>query len=1129
MALQFVLGGSGSGKSEYVQKLAFEMSKDRKNNIWMIVPDQFTMQTQWQMATKHPNGGILNIDVLSFSRLPRKIFEEVGQPKRLVLDDTGKCLLIRRAASKVKDNLTVLAKGIDNPGWPAEVKSVISEFMQYNISVDDVDMLIEKAKDNIPLRKKLSDLKLLYEGFLKECEDRYLTKEEMLDLVAERIPLSRKLEESVVIFDGFTGFTPIQIKVIAEIMKKVKDVIITFPFENDLSVIPSEVKKGNLFELTCSNIRDISRAAEEVGVRIKEDVRLSSNYRSRNNKALLHLESSLFRAKKAEGISSEGKVQIVRCGNIEHECHILCETLLNDIRNEGYRYRDVAVVCGDMEKYGKNLAKYLSRYDVPYYMDSNRNINNNLLVKYIKAAVNIMENRFRTEDVMSFLRTGLYSFDESETDELENYIYAAGIKGIRRWSEPFTYISDEMRRNEGNTDGMDMLRERFLDTFRKFMIDNSFKKRPLKDWVVLLYELLEDTGVYDKLRKISEEFNEAGRVVEAMEYAAVYDRVMGLFEQITDLMGEETYTVKELSDILQVGFSEIKVGVLPQKADSLLVGDMERTRLREIKALYFIGVNDGNIPRNSESGGLLSLPEKEFLKQDDEIRLAPTPAEKAFIEQLYLYLNVTKPTEKLYISYACVGTKGESLIPSYFTSVVMSLYTDNVFFDKSSHNVRLSYDDIKEETGRLVGLYAAGLTSREDEKQLLDNIGILKKDEENAKWCGNIIENAYREYTPSSILAKTARELYGTLLSVSVSTLESFAKCRFAHFAKYGLGLSEREEYGFENTDLGTMSHDCLEEIGKSLSAQKLDFSTATAEILKAEVERAIDKITVGNRENIINSDAKNKYYITELKRIMNRTVDTLGYQLSKGKFTPAVYEQPFSRIYEFEDEELKGVKVNLKGRIDRIDLCEESEEREIVKIIDYKSSSRKFDPEALEAGVSLQLAIYMRSAIDTLKEMHPDKDVRPGAMFYYAIDDPFVADSADSEKLIREKLIPTGAFVNDDKVAEALDSNLLQAQTKSDVVPASKKKDNSYTSSSSVYGVDEFETMINRARDIALENAGEIIKGAVEINPLSEKQIDACKYCMLKGVCGFDSKIPGYRKRGLKGETVMDDENEEE
>ena len=431
MALQFVLCSSVSGKSEYVQNLAIKLAlSDRKNSVLMIVPDQFTMQTQWAMANAHPDGGIINIDVLSFSRLPRKVFEEVGQPKRILLDDTGKCLLIKRGATKIKDNLHVLSRGMDNAGWSAEVKSVISEFMQYNVKPSDLDEIIEKCDMN--LRDKLSDLKLLYEVFLKECEDKYITNEGILDLFVERIPLSKKLAKSVLIFDGFTGFTPIQVKVISALLEHTKDVIITFPFENDINENPRKITNQNyLFDLTKRNIADLIKECDLKRIEVLEDVRLTNNYRHANNPELAYLEKNLFRASSGK-IQNNGAIEIVKCSDIESECHNLCAALLKEINEKELRFRDVAVVCADINKYQKTIGKFLERYKIPYYMDLNRSIDGNPLVKYILSITDILRNNFRQYDVIKFLRTGISPLEEEQIDKLENYVYARGIKGIAR-------------------------------------------------------------------------------------------------------------------------------------------------------------------------------------------------------------------------------------------------------------------------------------------------------------------------------------------------------------------------------------------------------------------------------------------------------------------------------------------------------------------------------------------------------------------------------------------------------------------------------------------------------------------------------------------------------------------------
>lgn len=1124
MALRFVFGGSGSGKSEYVKNLAIELAiKDRANTVLMIVPDQFTMQTQWAMANSHPDGGIINIDVLSFSRLPRKVFEEVGQPKRIMLDDTGKCLLIKRGALKVKDNLHVLSRGMENAGWSGEVKSVISEFMQYDISAEKLDEIKEKCESSA-LKLKLSDLKLLYEAFLKECEGRYLTGEGLLDLFVERLPLSKKMTYSTVIFDGFTGFTPIQIKAIGSILNIAKDVIITFPFDNDTNADPYVIDESNyLFDLTKRNVKDILKICETYGINVLKEVRLTTDYRHQNSTELAFLEKNIFR--KGNGrCTNNGTVSINACADVDSECHLFCEALINEIKQKNYRYRDMAVICADMEKYRKPLAKYLERYHIPYYMDANRNINNNPLVKFILSITEILKNNFKQDDVLKLLRTGIAPFEDEEIDSLENYIHARGIKGANRWKNEFLYLSKEQKDNKENLEEMNALRTRFMGMFEE-ITRNGTRARKLSVWIEQIYNILETAEVDEKLEEISARLKENEMNAEAMEYEGIYNKVIELFDALNDLMGDENFTVKEFNDILKVGFSEIRIGVLPQSVDSLLVGDMQRTRLKETKALFILGVNDGNIPKTGNSGGLLSVPDKEELKKA-ECRLAPTSDELAFIEQLYIYLNLTKPTERLYLSYAGIGTNGESLLPSYLIEVLTNMFEGLKVSDLTKRRPRLFIQDIKEEAGRLLGLYVTGLLERDKEDLLFEDLGIIRGTENGKEWCEKVINNSFKEYSPVPIESETAKELYGSLLMVSVSTLEQFAKCRYAYFVKDGLKLEEREEYGLESVDMGNLSHDVLEKVGAKLKESGQDFSNADQEMMEREIDLAIEKLVNDYKGDLLTSDEKTKYYAVQLSRIMKRTVKTLGYQLSKGSYRPEMLEEKFRKKYDSHN-------VVLEGRIDRTDVYDDETGNEYVKVIDYKSSEHKINREALEEGLSIQLAIYMKNAVEILKERYPDKNVLPAAMLYYAIDDPFAKKGKENpEEEIIKALRPTGAVINDDIILGSLDPVLLNAKGKSDVVRVTKKADNTPDEYSITYSEEEFVSMLDKAEGKALELSDDILAGSIDVNPVKEKKKTACEYCPLKGACGFDEKIKGYEFRTVgkdSGEAEDDDEDEED
>ena len=134
MALQFVLGSSGSGKTEYIyERLVRQAGEHPKKNYLVIVPEQFTMQTQQKLVELAPNHAIMNIDVLSFKRLAYRVFDDMGMQDIQVLEETGKNLVLRRLAQEQEETLTVLRANMNRMGYIGEVKSMISELVQYRI------------------------------------------------------------------------------------------------------------------------------------------------------------------------------------------------------------------------------------------------------------------------------------------------------------------------------------------------------------------------------------------------------------------------------------------------------------------------------------------------------------------------------------------------------------------------------------------------------------------------------------------------------------------------------------------------------------------------------------------------------------------------------------------------------------------------------------------------------------------------------------------------------------------------------------------------------------------------------------------------------------------------------------
>ena len=310
---------------------------------------------------------------------------------------------------------------------------------------------------------------------------------------------------------------------------------------------------------------------------------------------------------------------------------------------------------------------------------------------------------------------------------------------------------------------------------------------------------------------------------------------------------------------------------------------------------------------------------------------------------------------------------------------------------------------------------------------------------------------------------------------------------------------------------MGNLGHNVLDQVGKELRDDKLDFSSVDEKELEKRVDRAVELITSDYNGDLILNDEKSKYYVVQLARIMKRTVKTLGFQLSKGGFKIEDYELPFKKVYDIGDDD----KIIFKGRIDRVDTYGSEEAgTEYVKITDYKSSSHDFSEDTMREGITLQLAMYMKNAIELLKERHSEKNVLPGAMLYYEIKDPFIESDKEFEENIRKELMPKGAIVNDQKVLEGLDKKLLEPSYISDVVRLETTKDAVLEKNKNAYSTEQFTNLLNEAEKKALSISKEIIHGKIDINPFVDKNVDACQYCPLKGLCGFDTRIRGYAIR---------------
>ena len=673
MPLKFVFGPSGSGKSSYLyQHVIQESMKYPERNYIVLVPEQFTMQTQKDLVMMHERKGIMNIDVLSFARLAYRVFEETGGGGLPVLDDEGKNLILRKIAGDYESELKMLGGHMKKQGYISEVKSVISEFTQYDIGEDEIERVMESAGESSRLYYKLADIRLLYRGFTDYLREKYITKEELLDVLSCEVEKSERLKNSTVVLDGFTGFTPVQDRLLGELMRHCREVIVTVTMDRRGNPYVYE-HPYQLFALSKQMVTSLLQIAKQNKIPVEEPVELYDHvpWRFKEQEALAFLEKHLFRYGAGAYEKEQEQVKLHLAKNPREEAYAVAEQVRRMMREDRYRLRDIGVIVSDMDVYADHLKQAFIKYDIPFFMDHKRSILLNSFVEYIRSVLHMAEQSFSYESVFRFLRTNLAGFTYEEIDELENYVIGLGIKGYKHWQEKWTRKLRGMAQED--LDKMNHYRRQLVEKVDGLIYVLRQRRKTVADITRAIYEFMVQENIQVRLAEQEELFKAKGELALAREYAQIYRIVIELFDKFVELLGDEQVSLSEYCKLLDAGLEEARVGVIPPEVDQVVIGDMQRTRLKDIKALLFAGANDVYLPGALLRTGLLSELDREKFARE-KLTLSAGGKEKAYVQKFYLYLNLTKPSEKLDIYYSKVSADGKSVRPSYLIQELQKLF-----------------------------------------------------------------------------------------------------------------------------------------------------------------------------------------------------------------------------------------------------------------------------------------------------------------------------------------------------------------------------------------------------------------------------------------------------------------------
>ena len=1149
--LQFIVGSSGTGKSACVfDRIIEESQQCPDKNYLVIVPEQFTLQTQKELVLRHPCKGIMNIDVLSFLRLAFRVFEELGTEQGMVLEDMGKSLIVKKVLMEQKAQLKYFAGNVNRQGFAKEMKSVLSELLQYGVGENELQEMEGVAGEStIPaLGRKMHDIALIYRAFQDFLRDRFITTEGIFDLLAEEIARSEVVRGSVVVLDGFTGFTPSQYPLLRALLKYAERVCVTVTMDRkdaDRVIRKESYGEHRLFYTGYKTMETLRRLAEEAGCEVEENLMLPQEqgmvpYRFSASRELAHLERHLFRYPPVRYEEVPEELVLWSCSGVREEVKAtVCE--IKRLVQDGMRYKDIAVVTGDMEGYGDLLLRSFDEAGIPGFADKKRSILGNPLVELLRALLELSEGDFSYEQVFRWVKCTLSGVEDRDCDRLENYVLAHGIRGKAMWEKEWTRLPGKIRRKPSEDPAVQEAYERelqrqkdklkYLNQVRSGITDTVMpllrvlknNKTTTRERIEALRTYLAKNDIRERLEQIRAELSAAvkadrlSRILEK-EYGQVYGQVEEIFARVEELLTEDCLSVKEFREILETGFSEAEVGLIPPGRDQIVVGDIERSRLQDIKVLFFLGVNEGIVPLTRDKGGILSDGDREFF-MERRIELAPTVRSRIYTAEYYLYLNLTKPSQRLYVSYAKKDAEGNELRPSYLVGKLTGIFPKLTARNPEELNDVFS---VLGTDGGKSSLITAMRQYREG-KECDGLTELLRIMSESGVNISELAEQVFFRSPEQRLSPDKVQQLYGEMLRGSVTRLERYAQCALGFFLEYGMKLEEREEYRLSMPELGSMFHEALELFSKKLKEDGKEWAKLTDEEQRSYTEAATEQaVAEYKKEKLQEDDKRTAYMIDRVKQTVLRTVMTIREQLQYTSLVPDRFEADFH--YQTEG-------LSFQGKIDRIDLYED-EKNCYVKILDYKSGNMKLDLNKLYYGLQMQLGLYLDAVLTELEKEKPDKKIVPAAMLYYRIFNPLVARSSNPSDDIVKELCPNGLINTDKQVLKHLDFELLppvegeadayaeesglQRKVNAKYLPVRTKADGELYASAALASDENIGHMRTYLKNLVDELKEEIRDGNAQANPYRYQSESACDYCKFKQVCSFGC-LNGKTERNLR------------
>ena len=1085
MLLKLLIGEAGSGKTTQIHKAFLQRAMESvSQRTILIVPEQITLLEQKRLIADHPGKGLMGADVLSFHRLAHRVLAEKGEKDLVILDEVGKSMLLYRLAQELAPQMVYYGGSVHSQGFLQRLKSLFGEMSQYEVTQEDLEKAAESAAEGSSLKMKLQDLCLIRQHYDEELLKYGEISEKLLDRLVKAIPESDFLKDAHIYVDDFYGFTPQQMQVLNGLIHRAAQVTIslTLPEQEARQVDKTrEDEKGDLFDTSRKTLSMLLDTARATRVPVQP---LYTHYDRKD--CLSHTAREFFKIPPKAWLGEKNNIELYAATGCREEVRRMFEKIVYLVREKGYEYRQIGVALGDIAAYQGLIRQYAEEFNIPIFMDETSNVMAHPFVRMIRSLLQMLRSRCSYDTLFSFLKSGFTPFSREQLDTLDNLALERGWRGFNRAAQAMK----ECAAGSANEEAILLYVER-LGQFWEMNNDQT-----AQEWCRHLQWFLEATGAEYLLEKQAKRLRSDGFFLQEAQCSQIYTKVMQVLERIAEMMPDTVMNVEGFHGILSAGLMEIKLGMLPPALDQVTVGDMDRSRFHNLKALFILGFGEGSFPKVTQDQGLLL--EKERGELAAHIQLAPDGLRQLYDQQFRLYILLSAATELLYVSYDASPEKGEAKSPSLYWSRFLQILGRPA--ETSQDILTLAEPEFQQ-----------WCESEEKDAQLQkwfqrhgysERISRLRE-------AGRLEEESISPEMAAKIWQPESWEL-------SVTRMEQYARCPYAHFLRYGLSLQERKLFQASFADDGRILHGILEGAGLLLQ-QFYDKNTDAATI-----QKLIEELFKENEASYeqYQDNSRYRYYWRKLQKTAMRALASLKSQVEAGSFRPEYFEWGFGSgkgksLPPMEIPLSSGQKLRMSGIIDRVDVLQEDGVT-YVRIIDYKSGSTEFSESDIEDGVSLQLPVYMEAVTEGLRAQ--GRTVKPAGMFYFhltpqiqKVDKPMSEEEAEEKAKKGARL--SGVAVNDPAVLDGMAKDPQQLQN---ILPVRMTK------SGKVHGSDV--SKLRTAQELAnlsqytagkiAQLAEEELSGCIRQYPYRKDSYSVCSYCVYREACSFDIRQEGALER---------------